>query len=271
MSIDTIFDGEDLFMDETTNESTDETPATEPSTEETQEAESTTEAPSSETTEQPFLTIQYNKESKGLTQEEATTLAQKGMNYDKVYQELQDYKSGKNADPALNELDYWAKQNNMTRQEYVSFLRENRHTQMLQTELNDIKTKYPDMPDEAAREMAEMRCKGREEENARLETEQAQQQRDAELAPWQKFIEVYGITDASQIPAEVLADINAGASPVEAMQAYEIAELKKQLEAANASKQIAEKNKKNKEAAMPSAATQAQTEAEDSFLSGMGL
>lgn len=271
MNNETTFSGEDLFADETTIEIADETPATEPAAEQTQEAESTTEANSTETTEQPFLTIQYNKESKGLTQEEATTLAQKGMNYDKVYQELQDYKTGKITDPALSELDFWAKQNGMNRQEYVNFLRENRKTQMLQNELNDIRAKYPDLSDEAAKEMAELRTKGREEESARLEAEQAQAQRDAELAPWQAFIEKYGITDAEKIPAEVMANINAGASPIEAMQAYEIAELKKQLEAANTAKQVEEKNQQNKAAAMPSAATQAQAEAEDSFLSGMGF
>lgn len=262
--------GEDLFVDESTNESVDEPSAENPPAEENQEAETTTDSSSPETKEQPFLTIQYNKESKGLTQEEATILAQKGMNYDKVYQELQDIKAGE-LDPALKEIDFWAKQSNMTRQEYISFLRGNRLTQMVESEMENIRNQYPELSDEAAKEMAELRCKGKQDETARLEAEQAQAQREAELAPWQAFIDKYKITEADKIPAEVMAKINAGASPVEAMQDYEIAELKKQLEAANSAKQIEEKNKQNKAAAMPSAATQAQTEPEDSFLSGMGF
>lgn len=271
MDIETTIGGEDMFFDEPTSEVESETTASEPSAEQDKEAETTTDSSSTETTEQPFLTIQYNKESKGLTQEEAITLAQKGMNYDKVYQELQDYKSGKVTDPALNELDFWAKQNGMSRQEYVDFLRENRHAQIVQNEMNSIKTKYPDMSDEAAREMAELRAKGKEEENAKLEAEREQQKRDADLAPWQEFIAEYGAMDAEKIPAKVLEDINNGATPVMAMRKYEIAELKQQVETLKSALETEKKNKENKAAAMPSAATQAQPEEKDSFLEGMGL
>lgn len=38
---------------------------------------------------EPYLTIKYNHEQKGLTQEEAVTLAQKGMAYDSIYTPLQ--------------------------------------------------------------------------------------------------------------------------------------------------------------------------------------
>ena len=38
---------------------------------------------------EPYLTIKYNHEQKGLTQEEAVTLAQKGMAYDSLYTPLQ--------------------------------------------------------------------------------------------------------------------------------------------------------------------------------------
>lgn len=262
--------GEDLFFDEPTSEIESEPSPEVPSAEQTQEAETTTDSSSSETKEQPFLTIQYNKESKGLTQEEATTLAQKGMNYDKVYQELQDLKAGE-LDPALKEIDFWAKRSNMTRQEYISFLRGNRLTQMVENEMENIRNQYPELSDEAAKEMAELRCKGKEEENARLEAEQAQAEREAELAPWHAFIEKYGITDASKIPAEVMEDINKGASPIEAMQRHEISELTKQLNAAKAEAEAAKKNNENKAAAMPSAATQAQAEEKDSFLSGLGF
>ena len=37
----------------------------------------------------PFLEIKYNHESKGLTREEAATLAQKGMHYEGLYQSLE--------------------------------------------------------------------------------------------------------------------------------------------------------------------------------------
>ena len=54
--------------------------------EDTEEVSEPTEAKAEETTEvkadEPFLTIRYNKEDKGLTREDAITYAQKGMNYD---------------------------------------------------------------------------------------------------------------------------------------------------------------------------------------------
>ena len=119
--------------------------------------------------------------------------------------------------------------------------------------------------------MAELRCKGKEADNARLEEQQAEAKKNAEIAPWKRFIEVYGITEPDKIPPNVLEDVNNGLSPIEAMQKHEINELKKQIETANAQKRTEEKNRENKKRAMPSAASQAQPDAEDSFLSGMGF
>lgn len=51
---------------------------------ERQTAENETEEPT-----EPFLEIRYNHESKGLTREEAVTLAQKGMHYEGTYKTLE--------------------------------------------------------------------------------------------------------------------------------------------------------------------------------------
>ncbi len=47
--------------------------------------------PREQTAAYPPLTVKYNGEEKKLTYEEAVAYAQKGMNYDKIYQRLRDY------------------------------------------------------------------------------------------------------------------------------------------------------------------------------------
>ena len=62
----------------------------------TEQPEQTVEAPAPTS----FMTIKYNGEDKPLSQEEAITMAQTGMNYDKVFGELQGFRQHfKNAPP----------------------------------------------------------------------------------------------------------------------------------------------------------------------------
>ena len=61
--------------------------------EETTEAEDTTEE-STTTAEEPFMSIRYNGADENLTREQAIELAQKGKNYDKIYNRLNENKLG---------------------------------------------------------------------------------------------------------------------------------------------------------------------------------
>lgn len=58
-----------------------------------------TETPAPEETT-PFLQVKYNKEEVALSKEEAATLAQKGMNYDKVKQAKEELEQKFNNDPS---------------------------------------------------------------------------------------------------------------------------------------------------------------------------
>lgn len=279
----TMYDGSDLFIDEeateetadeaveeTTEETTDTEPAEKPDQPETTEEADQAAAP--EADQHGTIRVKYKGEEKELSAEEAVTYAQKGMNYDAIFNELQAAKTeAQELAPFLQELDYWANESGMNRSEYVKFLRDNRQTQILQNEMSGIRSQYPDLPDEVVKEMAELRCKGKETETAKLEEQRAEAKKNAEFAPWQRFIEVYGIIEPDEIPPDVMEYVNNGLSPIEAMQKHEINELKKQIETANAQKRTEEKNRENKKRAMPSAASQAQPDAEDSFLSGMGF
>lgn len=74
---------------EEVNETPEGAPAGEEGAENTTESgEQSANAPEEEVNE-PFLEIRYNHESKGLTRDEAVTLAQKGMHYEGAYKTLE--------------------------------------------------------------------------------------------------------------------------------------------------------------------------------------
>lgn len=268
-----IDDGSDLFMD-----------APEETTEDVQEPvehEEPTDTPAEDTpaeekpAEKQGIRITYLGEEKELSYEEAVTLAQKGMNYDKILQERDVYKATHDeADKSLKELGKWAKQAGMTLPEYVEHLQSVRHTQSLNSEIAAIRSKYPEIPEEAAREMAETRIREQDAEDQRAaqerqQAEQAAQERAAQ-EPWDDFVRRYPeINDVQKIPAEVVAEIEQGARPVEAMQRYEARELQKQIAELTTKVNQLEKNKENKEKALPDVSTSRNTEPVDPFLEGL--
>ena len=268
-----IDDGSDLFMyapEETTED-----------VQEPVEHEEPTDTPADDTpaeekpAEKQGIRITYLGEEKELSYEEAVTLAQKGMNYDKILQERDTYKATHDeADKSLKELGKWAKQAGMTLPEYVEHLQSVRHTQSLNSEIAAIRSKYPEIPEEAAREMAETRIREQDAEDQRAaqerqQAEQAAQERAAQ-EPWDDFVRRYPeINDVQKIPAEVVAEIEQGARPVEAMQRYEARELQKQIAELTTKVNQLEKNKENKEKALPDVSTSRNTEPVDPFLEGL--
>lgn len=268
-----IDDGSDLFMD-----------APEETTEDVQEPvehEEPNDTPADDTpaeekpAEKQGIRITYLGEEKELSYEEAVTLAQKGMNYDKILQERDTYKATHDeADKSLKELGKWAKQAGMTLPDYVEHLQSVRHTQSLNSEIAAIRSKYPEIPEEAAREMAETRIREQDAEDQRAaqerqQAEQAAQERAAQ-EPWDDFVRRYPeINDIQKIPAEVVAEIEQGARPVEAMQRYEARELQKQIAELTTKVNQLEKNKENKEKALPDVSTSRNTEPVDPFLEGL--
>lgn len=275
-----IDDGSDLFMDapEETTEDVQEPVEHEEPTDNPADDTPTDDTPADDSekpAEKQGIRITYLGEEKELSYEEAVTLAQKGMNYDKILQERDTYKATHDeADKSLKELGKWAKQAGMTLPEYVEHLQSVRHTQSLNTEIAAIRAKYPEIPEEAAKEMAETRIKEQDAEEQRAAQErqreaQAEQERAAQ-EPWNEFVRRYPDMDSvEKIPAEVMAEIEQGARPVEAMQRYEKKELQKQITELTTKVSQLEKNKENKEKALPNVSTSRNTEPVDPFLEGL--
>lgn len=221
---------------------------------------------------QPFVTVKFNGEERGLSQEEAIVLAQKGMNYDHIKRELEQLKPLKGMEEIAKEIDFWAEKSGMNRSEYLRFLQDSRHAQAVNDEVQAIRSKYPEISEEAAREMAELKYKDAEKEQARAEEERKSAAEEAELAPWLAFTRQYpDIRSQDQIPPDVLADIENGLTPVEAMLKHEKAELQNQISELTKKIETTQKNKTNKAQATPSVGSSKAAEPKDPFLEGLGL
>lgn len=138
---------EGLFDDytEDTTEAVDET--TTESTDESAESTEQVEAPA------PFLRVTYNGEDRDLSEEDARTLAQKGMNYDRFY------------DP----LERLARANNMTVGEYINRLNDTEFAYEVTQEMENLRQdpKYENVNDDVLEEIAQNRVK----ENVNLRNE----------------------------------------------------------------------------------------------------
>ena len=157
--------------------------------EEIEEAETEEKTAEEQAQEEAFLQIKYNKEEKKLSKEEATILAQKGMNYDKIVERLNSYEN----DPNLSYLNSLAQKNNMDLGQLVNYWKQ----QEEEAELNELLQQ--NIPEEYAREMLE--SKKFREELQRKEYEAKQQQRQE--AEFKDFFQAFPGTVPDKIPPEV--------------------------------------------------------------------
>jgi hypothetical protein len=268
-----IDDGSDLFVDATPTSTAEEgkaTEGTEPAAGDDKAAEETgaktpeqteAEAPKSQT-----LRIKYNGEEKDITFEEATTLAQKGMNYDKLHAQLEAAKNN----PELITLDNLAKQYGTTRQQMMQEFTAQYERNVVAGELEAVQKQYPNMPDEAAMELAKTRAVEKLKQSEAYIAEAEKAAKAEELKPWERFKELYpDIKDADGLPRSVIDDIaNNETSPVEAMQRYDLAEKDKQIAELKKKLEAEIKNNENKQASTGGATSTAGTQAPDPFTQG---
>lgn len=117
------------------------------------------------------LPIKYNGEEKALSREEAQMYAQKGMNYDKVYEQFQQMQN----DPRLSFVDNLARENGYDNTE--EFLSEFQQIQQ-QNALDELIQQ--NIPEEYAREILESK-QFREQMKQQQMQQQFEQQRQAEF------------------------------------------------------------------------------------------
>lgn len=217
-----------------------EEPAEEAQPEE-QPAES--EAPA-EPEAEPVFKIKYNGQEQELPVSQLVTLAQKGMNYDHVYGELNQLRSARE----FAVLDRLAEQNGMNRQQYVQALEQQMHEARIQEQT------ARGIPEDVARRLMTLE----QEQNQRIDRERRMQ---AEAARQRQFMELAReYPGIKEFPQEVIEAISQGETPLNAYRAWDLRQVKKKVE-------IYEKNAEAKQKT-PGSAAGVEPDAPDDFLSG---
>jgi len=221
------FDATELEQDVATEETDNE--------ESQEQAGEETKPPEKQEEETEFsLPIKYNGKETVLDREQAVTLAQKGMNYDHVAQELQKLRDQSEKYSVIGDF---AKAAGMTPDEYLGYLREQRQ----QGEIQEYEGKG--VPREYAMQLVSQRNEVLELKQ-QLEELQSNfsemQSRQENVQKWGAFLSAHpDVGTFENLPEEVKSAIGNGDDPEMAYTRWENEQLKAQLK----SKQQAQKNK----------------------------
>lgn len=142
-----------------------------------------------EVTEPRKLRVKYNHQEMELGEDEAIPLIQKGMNYEKVQEQLNSLKN----DPRLSFVEELARDNNMTVDQYLQAVKESREQQRLNELIQN------NIPEDLAREILENR-KFREQLETEKKSKQVEEKRNSEFS---EFLETFPNAKAEDIPKEV--------------------------------------------------------------------
>lgn len=180
--------------------------------------------------EESFIDIVYNGESKKLSKEETITLAQKGMNYDKVNENLQNLRNSKE----LQMLNRMAQESGLSPTDYLTKLDNFQKESFVNKVYAQLKERYPDAPDnlllENASNYVNQQVQARNEEQYRLQQMEQQKEEEFYSNQIELFTQKYPDVDLAKLPDEVLLNINKGIPLVAAYQDYENSQLRKEIE-----------------------------------------
>lgn len=182
--------------------------------------------------EQPFLDIKYNGATEHLTKDQTVELAQKGRNYDKVYQRLQDIQNS----PVLQTISEQANRAGLSLEEYANRLAEFQQTSDINKIAEDFKASHPDASDEIAQDYAQKAYEGQLAQQQQAQAQEAaQEQADMQSAAEEQvkaFMKEYPDVDLNKLPPEVINDIdNNGETLLNAYRAYDNRQLRAALQA----------------------------------------
>lgn len=174
------------------------------------------------TPEQLRFKVKYNHEEQELGYDEAVPLIQKGMNYDKLQEQIRQLES----DPRLGFIEELANEQGMDVNEYLQAVRTHREDAKLQELLDN------NIPEEYAREMLESRKDREERQKEKVEkSREVEQQKEAG-----EFFEYFKQTNGrdydsskDKIPQEVWEANKQGTPMKYAYMQHHANELKSQL------------------------------------------
>lgn len=247
-----IFDGEpDIEWDDTEGEEVEER-------EDTQELEP--EAKEPEKAEDDFLTIRWNKADMKLTREKAVELAQKGANYDHVFQELQSYRDG----PIGRAMKAYADAAGMSVEQYAEMMEQQQAAAAEKEALQELQNQYPDAPEELLKEHVKLKLEDKKAQAASA----AETRRQRE---WADALSEYPEIKPESVPQDVHDAVANGMKPVDALRLHELTSLRAKVAELTSAQETKQKQEENRARSIGSAAGVNGGEAKDDFLAGMSL
>ena len=247
-------DGSDFFFD-APEETTEET--SEPAEVEDVETVEETSEPV-EPTEKPFsLKVRFNQEDRELTENEARELAQKGMNYDRIYEPL----------------ERLARLNNMQVGEFLNSLNDIQFEAEVSKEMDALSQKYPDTSEEVLRQLAEKTVNEtinrKDTEFTASRQEQANAQSDEIHRQVEMFRQEYPNVDTEHIDKAVFDYVRQGYTLLEAYHKWERKEAERNRPVEEQKAKISRMNEANKVKSIGNTTNAEEASGEDAFFDGL--
>lgn len=242
---DLFFDPADFADEVDTGDHTEETETVEETAEETvsettETAPETVEQPTEQPADQPeMFELKFLGETKQYTRDEMTTLAQKGMNHDRILQQrddLQQYRSAN--EPLVNDLGRIAQQFGMTPADLLASMETNLLRQQGKTQ---AEAEAIIRANKSERQLQTYQS----QEQAAMEQQRAAQER--QQRDFREFVQRYPGLDPKTIPVTVWNDVRKGEPLVSAYGKYEMQQLKEENHRLQQQLSAKAQNDKNKE------------------------
>ena len=217
------------------------------------------EAKEPEKADDDFLIIRFNKADMKLTKEKAVELAQKGANYDHVFQELQSYRDG----PIGRAMKAYADAAGMSVEQYAEMMEQQQAAAAEKQALEELQDQYPDAPEELLKEHVKMKLEANKAKTASA----AETKRQRE---WSEALAEYPDIKPDSVPQDVHDAVANGMKPLDALRLHELTDLRAKLAEMESAKESKQKQEDNRARSIGSAAgVNSGGEAEDDFLAGM--
>ena len=263
---DTAVESDEFFSDDTTEAEGlfDEPETQDKPVEDAETVQESEDVTNDEAAVTPFLTVTYNKEQKGLSQDEAIEYAQKGMNYDKLHGQ---YESLKQMEPLLNELNRLAELNGMSTEDYLRNLNDVQKTFEISQELEALKQKYPNSSEEALSELASLQVN----ERAKQKEQNKQESVDARKQEIGRQLDIFSQrhpdVDPAKLDSGVYELMKQGYTLLEAYESVNAERREAEEKARISEEKINKKNEENRRKSLGNTSSLGKVEHDD-FLSG---
>ena len=199
---------------------------------------------------EPFMTIKYNSEERGLSKEEAIAMAQKGMNYDKI---ITNYTAMKGEfdtiKPIYEQFSKLAEESGMDVSSYMQSLQAMQTNFAISKEIDALKAQYPTADEALLKEIAEKRVAenvNTRRQQAETKTNNEQEARKNEIRrQLDVFEKRYPNVNPQELDQKVYDLMNDGLTLLEAYQEVEAEKRSVEAQKQQAKEEATKQNQAN--------------------------